>query len=259
LSIDAGWGERREELVTKISKQGKDASNYENIKVGTQLRLTNGMEALVTNVTAHDFTIDLNPPLAGTSYKVDLTLKSVEVGPSIDKFSYHEVPVIDDSKYVVATFAMGCFWGVELEYMRLEGVVGTKVGYTQGHKENPTYDEVCAETTGHTEAVQIIFDPDIISFKQLVTVGIERLGDDKYQLNQVGNDWGTQYRHGIYYHDDLQKKEAEMILQNFGDKCCTECLPAAVFWEAEEYHQQYLFKGGQSARKGEKKAINCYG
>jgi peptide-methionine (S)-S-oxide reductase len=118
---------------------------------------------------------------------------------------------------------------------------------------------VCSGTTGHTEAIQVVYDPRQVSFEKLVRIGMERLGDSKFLLNQVGNDKGTQYRHGIYYHNDEQNSIAESIIQSFGDKCVTECLPAKKFFMAEDYHQQYLLKGGQPANKNNKQTIRCYG
>lgn len=105
----------------------------------------------------------------------------------------------------------------------------------------------------------IKFDPDVVSYDRLVHLAMDRLGENKFLLNQVGNDKGTQYRHGIYYHTDAQKEIATKIVEKFGDKCMTECLPAVKFWDAEDYHQQYLLKGGQSAKKKDKSVIRCYG
>jgi peptide-methionine (S)-S-oxide reductase len=213
------------------------------------------MKAVVTQVTDETFTIDANPPLSGTSYLVTLKLLSIEDGPKQLEYAPQGV----ESTYQVATFALGCFWGGELEFMRQEGVVGTKVGYTQGKKEDPTYKEVCSGTTGHTEAIMVTYDPRIVSYRDLVTIAMDRLGENKYLLNQVGNDRGTQYRHGVYYHDDKQKEIAMEVVAHFGEDCKTEVLPAKRFWDAEDYHQQYLLKGGQSARKGDKTTIRCYG
>jgi peptide-methionine (S)-S-oxide reductase len=88
---------------------------------------------------------------------------------------------------------------------------------------------------------------------------MDNLGENKYLKNQVGNDVGTQYRHGIYYHNPKQRDVAQVIIESFGEDCVTECLPATKFYRAEDYHQQYLLKGGQSARKGEDSVIRCYG
>ena len=143
--------------------------------------------------------------------------------------------------------------------MRIPGVVGTAVGYTQGHVPRPTYEQVCRGTTGHTEAVAITYDPNVVSYAQLVHRAMDRLGENKYLLNQVDNDQGTQYRHGVYYHTPAQKAVAEAVLATYGADCVTECRPATEWYAAEDYHQQYLLKGGQSARKGDGTAIRCYG
>ena len=146
-----------------------------------------------------------------------------------------------------------------MEYQRVTGVVGTAVGYTQGQKDDPTYEEVCSGTTGHTEAIQVVFDPSVVSYEDLLQVGLERLGESKFLMNQVGNDRGTQYRHGIYYHNDEQKEIAKSTIASYGEKCVTECIKAVRFYKAEDYHQQYLLKGGQNARKDAKETIRCYG
>mgnify|MGYP001107625934 FL=1 len=146
----------------------------------------------------------------------------------------------------------------------MPGVISTHVGYTQGHKESPTYEEVCTGTTGHTEAIRIVYDPNVVSYKSLVQLGLDRLGDNIYLLNQVGNDRGTQYRHGIYYHNDDQKRVADDLLnerrRSAGEReVMSELKKAQTFYMAEEYHQQYLLKGGQSAKKGADESIRCYG
>ena len=151
---------------------------------------------------------------------------------------------------------------IELAYQRMQGVVSTAVGYTQGRKENPTYEEVCSGTTGHTEAIQVLYDPDVVSYESLVQLGLDRLGGDVYKLNQVGNDRGTQYRHGIYFHDDNQRNVAEKILESYKSEdrvVMTELKEAEKFYMAEDYHQQYLLKGGQSAKKNAEETIRCYG
>lgn len=257
--LDAGWGERREDLVAKVPKEGGDGLDYDKIKVGSELFLANGVKCTVTEVTDDDFTIDANPPLAGATYSADATLLSVEEGPVARGYMEDEDNPFGDGRYEVATIALGCFWGGELEYMRVPGVVGTKVGYTQGAVENPSYQDVCSGTTGHTEAIQVVFDPDVVGYERLVQVGMERLGDSRNLLNQVGNDQGTQYRHGVYFHTKEQKEVARKVVDSYGPKCKTEILPAKVFYDAEDYHQQYLLKGGQSARKGDTETIRCYG
>lgn len=261
--VDAGYGDVNPELVITIPKSGSSGLDYNLINVGTELMLANGMKAIVTDVTDADFTIDANPRLAGVSFSADVSLKKVEAGPSEKKYLYVPERLSKEenngSSYCVATFALGCFWGGELAFMREVGVVSTKVGYTQGQVDNPTYKQVCSGTTGHTEGIQVVYNPELVSFERLVNLAMERLGESMYKLNQVGNDCGTQYRHGIYYHDDEQKEVATIILKGFGDKCVTECKPAEKFWDGEEYHQQYLLKGGQSAKKNEEVTIRCYG
>jgi len=257
--LDAGWGERREELVAKIPKDGQSGIDMSKIKVGTELMLSNGVKCVVTEISDTDFTIDANPPLAGASYSANVTLISVEEGPKQLLYGEDGNEDMKQTRFDVATFALGCFWGGELEFMRVPGVVGTKVGYTQGDKDEPTYKEVCSGTTGHTEAIQIVYDPEIVSYDKLVHVAMDRLDDNKYLLNQVGNDRGTQYRHGIYYHSKEQREAAQKILDTFGEHCKTELEPARTFYSAEDYHQQYLLKGGQSAKKGDGTLIRCYG
>jgi peptide-methionine (S)-S-oxide reductase len=172
------------------------------------------------------------------------------------------------SVWVLAVFLKRCLEEHTIEkYLNLYLIISTilfkihlpsQVGYTQGDKENPTYQEVCTGTTGHTEAMLVKYDPDVVSFERLVHLAMDRLGENKYFKNQVGNDVGTQYRHGVYYHTDQQKEVATKIVMAH-EGCVTEVLPAVKFWEAEEYHQQYLLKGGQSARKEDKSVIRCYG
>jgi len=264
LILDAGWGERRDELVVDLPVESSGLK-VEELKIGMELYMANGMSCRITKVNADaspaTFTIDANPKLAGATYTATVTLDDVKTGPSDKKFEYTPMGMVaeDDSPYEVMTIALGCFWGGELEYMRVPGVVRTSVGFTQGAVENPTYDQVCSGTTGHTEAIQVIYDPSIVAFKELVQLGMDRLGESKFLLNQVGNDRGTQYRHGIYYHDDVQWKEAQEVIEVYGDKCQTEVKPAEKYYAAEDYHQQYLLKGGQSARKDAKEVIRCYG
>jgi len=160
-----------------------------------------------------------------------------------------------------ATFAAGCFWGVQLAFQRVPGVVNSMVGYTAGHKIAPTYNDVCSGTTGHTEAVQMLFNPAVVSYKELLTVLFDRM--DPTTLNRQGNDRGTQYRSGIYYHTDQQKEIAENFIKEmqpkYKDKIVVELKQAEKFWPAEDYHQKYLEKGGQGAKKGCLDPIKCYG
>jgi peptide-methionine (S)-S-oxide reductase len=147
-----------------------------------------------------------------------------------------------------ATFGAGCFWCVEHEFRKIKGVTSTAVGYMGGNLRNPTYEDVCSDQTGHAEVVRVEFDPSVISYAQILNVFWQC--HDPTSLNRQGPDVGTQYRSVIFYHDQDQEKEAKQSkeqLQNsgkFGKKIVTEILPAAEFYKAEEYHQQYYTKCG---------------
>ena len=128
----------------------------------------------------------------------------------------------------------------------------------------PSYEAVCSGSTGHTEAVQVHFDPAEVTYNRLCDLFWERLSDNRYLLNQVGNDRGTQYRHGIYTHNEAQADVAAASKERLkmaaaGQTIHTEVLPAEKFWPAETYHQQYLQKGGQDAKKAATETIRCYG
>jgi peptide-methionine (S)-S-oxide reductase len=147
-----------------------------------------------------------------------------------------------------AVFAMGCFWGAERAFWQIEGVYSTSVGYAAGITPNPTYEEVCSGRTGHTEAVLVVFDPDKVSYEQLLKAFWE--SHDPTQGMQQGNDVGTQYRSGIYATTPEQKAAAEASKAMFQDhltsagygEITTEILDAPTYYYAEDYHQQYLAK-----------------
>jgi peptide-methionine (S)-S-oxide reductase len=145
-----------------------------------------------------------------------------------------------------ATFAAGCFWGVEATFAKLNGVTATRVGYTQGHTDNPTYEDVCSGTTRHAEAVEVTFDPAVITYNELLATFWQC--HDPTTLNRQGPDMGTQYRSGIYTHNTEQHQLAEAskteAQQQFNQPIVTEIKPAQPFWPAENYHQQYLAKRG---------------
>ncbi|KAL3834696.1 hypothetical protein ACJIZ3_009432 [Penstemon smallii] len=165
-----------------------------------------------------------------------------------------------------AQFGAGCFWGVELAFQRVPGVTKTEVGYSHGYLHNPSYEDVCSGTTNHNEVVRVQYDPKECSFDTLLDVFWAR--HDPTTPNRQGNDVGTQYRSGIYFYTPEQEKAAleskDRQQKLLNRKIVTEILPAKKFYRAEEYHQQYLAKGGrfgfrQSSEKGCNDPIRCYG
>ena len=141
-----------------------------------------------------------------------------------------------------ATFAAGCFWGVEATFRQIPGVTSTRVGYTGGELKNPTYKDVCSDRTGHAEAVEVDYDPAKVSYDILLNVFWEN--HDPTQLNRQGPDFGTQYRSAIFYHDDTQRDAAQRAIQRAQSKwprpIVTEVVPFTNFYPAEDYHQDYL-------------------
>jgi peptide-methionine (S)-S-oxide reductase len=144
----------------------------------------------------------------------------------------------------IATLAGGCFWCLEAVYEQLQGVESVVSGYTGGSVANPSYKQVCTGTTGHAEAVQITYDPSVISYRELLEVFFDI--HDPTTLNRQGADVGTQYRSAIYVHDDAQKEDAEQILAELSasgkwrNPIVTEVTPADTFYRAEDYHQEYF-------------------
>ena len=145
-----------------------------------------------------------------------------------------------------ATFAMGCFWGVEVTFRNTPGVKDAIVGYTGGHAANPTYQEVCTDATGHAEAILVTFDSQVISYEELLKVFWDN--HNPTTLNRQGPDVGTQYRSAIFYHSEAQRAAAEAsktaMVSRFPRPIVTEIVPAAPFYLAEDYHQRYLEKRG---------------
>ena len=150
-----------------------------------------------------------------------------------------------------ATFAAGCFWHVEEEFRMMEGVKSTTAGYTGGKMDNPTYEDVCSDRTGHAEAIEVEYDPKKISYSEL----LEKFWEihNPTTLNRQGLDFGIQYRSAIFYHDEKQKKEAldskqklQKTVKYQNKKIVTEIVKASKFFKAEDYHQKYLLKRGKT-------------
>ena len=148
-----------------------------------------------------------------------------------------------------ATFAAGCFWGVEAAFREVDGVTSTRVGYTGGHAPSPGYKQVCRGKTGHAEAVEVTFDPERISYEQLLDLFWEI--HNPTTLNRQGWDFGSQYRSAIFIHGSEQDAAARASLERAQARTkrriVTEIVPAGELWEAEGYHQQYLEKRGQAS------------
>jgi peptide-methionine (S)-S-oxide reductase len=337
ISLDAGWGSRRDDLIVIVTVPVDQLPQGGTYQPGQTLSVA-GVSVVVVSTTTTNATtnatstttnqtrvvLDANPPLAGSSYSCSFTLESMDPMPPMGSFVDQNNNNNNDdddtlssvaSSFQVATFAMGCFWAAELAMMRVEGVVGTKVGYSQGNTTDPDYEQVCTGETGHVECVMVVYDARVVSYAQLVGVAVARLqqreeeedggvtttsrrsrrargdatatsssddDDDSYRsVVDVGalfrqkhnenddDDENRQYRHGIYYHSHCQRREAQAVLlrtkKNRPHKTSSlaferiDILPAATFYDAEPFHQQYLYKGGQSARKGCKETIRCYG
>jgi len=143
-----------------------------------------------------------------------------------------------------ATFAGGCFWCTESVFKQVDGVTNVVSGYAGGHVENPSYKAVCREETGHAECVQLTYDPEIVSYEDLLTVHFTT--HTPTTLNREGNDVGTQYRSAVFYHDETQREAVEAVIEDIGpaydDDIVTEVEPLETFYPAEEYHQDYFEK-----------------
>ncbi len=148
-----------------------------------------------------------------------------------------------------ATFGAGCFWHIELAFSKIPGVLDTEVGYAGGDTDNPTYKDVCTDTTGHAEVVRVTFDPTKVTYTDLLDTFWKI--HDPTQLNRQGPDTGTQYRTVIFYHTKEQKSQAEAskkaLQKKLSKPIMTEILPTKNFYRAEEYHQRYLIKRGKDS------------
>ena len=245
LTLSAPFGERDPRLGP-IPVPAANAPK--GMQPGDRAGLSNGATARVMSVSDEKVVIDANHLYAGEDLTLTVTLLEPPNGRPLQE----------------ATFAGGCFWGVELAYQREPGVVRTEVGYAQGADPSPSYEAVCSGVTGHTEAVRVRYDPSRVSYERLCDLLLDRLGENRYALNRVGNDQGTQYRHGIYFSDDAQQATAEAVIareqqRDAGRPIVTEVEKVAKYYAAEAYHQQYLEKGGQSAKKSDGSTIRCYG
>ena len=297
VSIDAGWGDRRKDLLFRVTQSKLDSilsqspsSSSSLIQVGTTLKLPGGIEVVVSELEEHKspqeriVVLDANPPLAGTSYACSFTVLEVtSLSQELLEYQHTSSRTQDsksslDSPYQVATFALGCFWGAELAFSRLAGVVGTQVGYSQGITEySPTYEEVCTGKTQHREAVRVVYDTRRVSYLELLQAAVERLDqttsslelhklfqeqqqqrldDDASIPDMEGN---VQYKHGFYFHTEEQRSQVWEFLEQRGNRFGVEVQKISSFFKAEEYHQHYLFKGGQSTKKGSKEMIRCFG
>ncbi len=149
-----------------------------------------------------------------------------------------------------ATLGGGCFWCVESAFLQVKGIESVKSGYTGGHTENPTYEQVCTGDTGHAEVAQLTYDPQQISYRQILEIFFTL--HDPTQVNRQGNDVGTQYRTSIFYHNDAQKREAEDIIAEleadaaFAAPIVTEITELGTFYPAEDYHENYYARNPEN-------------
>jgi peptide-methionine (S)-S-oxide reductase len=307
IAIDAGWGERRNDLLftVPISKAqalwnrtlASNAAVAPSFAVGVTFQLQGDINVVVAAIddAAGTVVLDANPLLAGASYLCSFTVLAIHPLPpficvdpgtanySTAGLSEQETPYGDDQsdhegessrsnalnyhdRHQVATFALGCFWGAELAFMRTPGVVGTRVGYTQGVTLNPTYEQVCTGRTYHREAIQVVYDATVVSFLDLVQVALGRLHAVQSPLGlhrlfqEVNDDETKQYRHGFFFHSAAQRDIIkEHVSPDQQNRFSIDLEPATTFWKAEDQYQQYLYKRGQSSRKGDKQTIRCYG
>jgi peptide methionine sulfoxide reductase msrA/msrB len=184
---------------------------------------------------------DKSFPPAGSDNTSSVNLTLNQVATSANS-SQSELAI----KTETATFAAGCFWGVEYKFRQIDGVLDSVVGFTGGHTKNPTYEQVCTDRTGHAEAIQITYDPAQVSYDKLLKFLFSM--HDPTQLNSQGPDIGSQYRSAIFYHNEAQKNAAQKMIEElkksgrFRKPIATQLVPASEFYKAEDYHQRYYEK-----------------
>lgn len=240
------YGEVNPELVIRVPASRAP----QGLKEGMQVQLSNGMVGTCTKMDDKEVVLDLNHELAGKPLTFDVEL----------------VGLTPKDRMAKATFGMGCFWGPELHFMRVPGVLSTSVGYAQYKGQEPTYEEVCSGNTGAVEVVQMLYDTAAVSYDDLLKVFWDK--HDPTTLNRQGGDQGTQYRSGIYASTPEQlaaaQKSKEEAQARFQAPIVSEIVTLDTYTDAEPYHQQYLARGGRFGRaqnpaKGCQDAVRCYG
>ncbi|GBF97405.1 peptide methionine sulfoxide reductase [Raphidocelis subcapitata] len=248
LTPEQGYGEREDGAVISVPADRAP----KGLSVGDRVQLSNGMPATVTEVDpVKGVTIDLNHELAGKHLTFDVELMALTPAARLS----------------TVVFGAGCFWGPQLLFDRVPGVLSTEVGYSQGSVANPSYEQVCEGTTGHTEVVKVVYDPAELPFETLLDTFWAK--HDPTSKDRQGGDSGTQYRAGIYTTTEEQAEVAKKYLEAKksampGVKIWTELEPMREYYAAEDYHQNYLSRGGrngnpQSNAKGCNDPIRCYG